>query len=215
MVESRPEYVVREKNRLKKYIARAANNLKKIEIATGLESSDNHIRNKLIGKRMTKDIYTRSIAIINGLGAISNTYILIGAPYLTRQEIVTKAVASAKYAWEQKSMVVSLEAYFVQAGTRWAEIYKQGKLRVPKLWDIIDVIKTINKYSPSWYLGEFSDWPKPIVSPQNCPLCTDRVLKAFNFLRINHSISVLKNLNCYCRDNNNAINLEGGANYEY
>lgn len=197
-IETRPEYVIKYQDFLRRLVERT--NGKEIEVYLGLESSDDRIRNKIIKKALTKKQYQEAIAVINKLGAIVNTYILIGVPGLDRETIVQKAIESVAFAWDSGSKVVSLETYCVQADTPWAKLYRTGELALPSLWDIIKVVKEINKISSCWYLGEFSDWPQPVATPKNCDFCTDKTLKSLADLRRSHELSVLEELpDCYCR----------------
>ena len=198
LIESRPEYITRNKIRLKEYVHRAG--IKKIEIAIGLEASDDEIRNGKIKKRMSKKQYYRALAAIKEINALSNTYILIGAPSLSERQMVSQAVNSVLFAWQAGSDIVSIETYCVQEATPWAKLYQIGELKLPTLWAIIEVITRIDKVSSAWSLGEFSDWPQPIAVPQNCHKCTDKVLEILSQLRITNDMNVLQLLPaCSCQ----------------
>ncbi len=198
-IESRPEFIIKNKGRLKNYIKRIAG--KKMEIAIGLEAVDDKIRNVLIKKNITLKQYQQAIKTINSINAIATTYILVGAPFLNESEIIKSAVESAIFAWQSGSNIVNIEAYCVQEGTQWAELYKKGLLKLPSLWAIIEVIKKINEVSPAWYLGEFSDWPKPMAVPSNCERCTDEIMGILDQLRATGDVTVLYNLpKCSCQN---------------
>jgi radical SAM enzyme (TIGR01210 family) len=116
--------------------------------------------------------YLAAIKAVKRAGAKVNTYILIGAPYLTEREIINRTTESVFFAWNSGSDIVSLETYCVQNGTPWHALHAGGKLVLPSLWSIVEIIKKIDCMSPGWYLGEFADWPKPVAVPVNCPRCT-------------------------------------------
>ena len=198
VIESRAEYVVTCEERLQQIIESVGR--KKIEVAIGLESSDDKIRNKYVKKALSRREYFEAVRIIKKAGAIVNTYILIGSPFISRQEIVQSAIKSVLFAWQAGSNVVSLETYCVQAGTSWANLFNNGKLKIPTLWDIIEVVETINKVSPAWYLGKFSDRPEPIKKPENCPQCSADVINLLAAIRKNHDVETFKLLpNCKCK----------------
>jgi len=198
-IESRPEFVIKNKGRLESYIKKIAG--KRMEIAIGLEAVDDKIRNGLIKKNITLRQYQQAIKTVNSINAIATTYVLVGAPFLNESEIIKSAVESAIFAWQSGSDMVNIEAYCVQEGTPWAELYKKGLLKLPSLWGIIEVIKKINEVSSAWYLGEFSDWPKPIAVPSNCEKCTDEVMGVLDQLRATCDVTVLYNLpKCSCRN---------------
>ena len=198
VIESRAEYVITRQERLRRLVKSIGK--KKIEVAIGLESSDDKIRNKYIKKALTRHEYLEAVRITKEVGAIVNTYVLIGSPFLSRKEIVKSAIESVLFAWQAGSNIVSLETYCVQAGTAWADLFNVGKLKVPTLWDIIEVIETINKVSPAWYLGKFSDRPEPIKVPENCSQCNTEVINSLTAVRKNHDVEMFKFLpDCKCK----------------
>ena len=110
-----------------------------------------------------------------------------------------RTIESAIYAWEAGSRKVNLEAYCVQEGTNWAKLYAKGYLKLPNLWNIIEIIKKIDAISQNWYLGEFADWPQPIAVPINCKKCTPRCINALSNLRKTHNINILQEIEkCSC-----------------
>jgi len=200
IIESRPEYVISSQKRITDYHFDQYD--KKLEIAIGLEAMDDVIRNSYINKNISLEVYRQAITAIKNSGAIAATYILIGAPYLSREEIIDSAVATARFAWQCGSDIVNLEAYSVQADTAWQNLYRQNKLAPPSLWTVAEVVKRIDKISSVWYLGEFSDWPEPIAKPTSCPICQNDFLKLLNRLRKEHDIKQLHNLPiCSCKPN--------------
>lgn len=201
VIESRAEYVITRQKRLQQIVGSVGK--KKVEVAIGLESSDDKIRNKYVKKALTRREYLEAVRIIKEIGAIVNTYVLIGSPFISRQEIVKTAINSVLFAWQAGSDVVSLETYCVQAGTAWANLFDDGKLKIPTLWDIIEVVKTIDKVSSAWYLGKFSDRPEPIKVPENCSQCNAEVINLLTAVRKNHDVETFKSLpNCKCKPTN-------------
>ncbi len=201
IIESRAEYVITRQTRLQQIVESAGK--KKIEVAIGLESSNDKIRNKYIKKALTRHEYFEAVRIIKRVGAIVNTYVLIGSPFISRQEIVKSAIESVLFAWQAGSNVVSVETYCVQKGTAWADLFNAGKLKIPTLWDIIEVVKTINKVSPAWYLGKFSDRPEPIKVPENCLQCNAKVVNLLAAIRKNHDLREFGSLpDCKCKPTN-------------
>jgi len=196
--ETRPEYVLSGKDDIKAIISSVAG--RKVEIYLGLESVDERIRNDLIKKAVSLETYEKAVKILNDAGAVSGTYILVGAPFTVRDDIIQKAVATAEYCWKAGSRVVNFEIYSVQENTYWCKLYWRGALQIPTLWDVISLIKRVDAVSQGWYLGEFADWPKPIASAINCPECTSEVLGVLKKLRSEHCLSVLSQLpQCSCR----------------
>lgn len=193
-IETRSEYVLKKKKRIREITQRLK--FLKFEVYLGLEAVDDKIRNRSIKKNLSRKEYEQSVKLLRGLRVIVNTYILLGAPYLSRKEVVEESYKSAVYAFDSGSNVVSLEAYCVQAGTFWAKLYEKKKLRLLTLWDIIEVVKRIDKVSPNWYLGKFADWPKPIAVPGSCEKCAPVIMNFLFNLRRTHRLSALPDCNC-------------------
>ena len=191
-IESRSEYVLKNKQRIQE-IMRKIHPLK-LEVYLGLESANDKIRNQYVKKGLSKKEYERSVLFLKNLGVVVNTYILLGSPYLDRKEVIKESCKSAYYAWEAGSNVVSLETYCVQADTPWAKLYQEKKLRLLSLWDIITVLKKIDKVSPSWYLGKFADWPLPIAVPGSCEKCENNLTIMLKLLREDHDVTQFDSL---------------------
>ncbi len=200
IIESRPEYIIKYEAELEKFKRIVGD--KKIEISIGLESSNLITRNVLIKKGFSNEQYSESVKIAKKHGFIVNTYILIGVPDLSKKQIIDEPVESAKFALGKGSDIVSFETYCSQVDTPWAELYMEGRFESLDLWCIVEVILGIDAFSSNWYLGEFSDWPKPIAIPTNCDKCTNQVMMVLDDLRKTHNTKVLNNLpSCPCRAN--------------
>ncbi len=202
LLESRPEYIVKEKKYIQRLAKSIKNKGKELEVAIGLESADETVRNKYIRKNLRRQTYGQAIKILKSQEIIVNTYILIGAPFASELEIISLAVLSAQFAWQLGSDIVSFEAYCVQAGTKWADLYRQGKLILPSLWAILEIIRQVNKISANWFLGEFSDWPQPIARPDSCPRCAKYLLAVLGKLRSGRNLKdILAGNFYYCACN--------------
>jgi radical SAM enzyme (TIGR01210 family) len=198
IIESRPEYVLQNRGKISKWRKKLGE--KKFKINLGLEAVNDNIRNKHISKNLKIKDYQEAVQIIKECDILSGTYILAGCPFLSEDEIVKETVRSAKFAWESGSNVVNIEVYCVQTGTKWCKFYKEGHLIVPSLWAVLEIVKQINLISDKWHLGEFSDWPEPIASPDSCSKCKKELIKVLLQLRLNHEINILEKLSdCQCR----------------
>jgi radical SAM enzyme (TIGR01210 family) len=199
LIESRAEYIISNQNRIKRVSQKLPD--QKIEIAIGLEAVDEKIRNGLIRKDLDLETYRQAVLTAKSFGFIVSTYILIGAPYLSAEKIIQSSIQSSQFAWQAGSDLVNLEVYCVQEGTIWAHLYKKGLLKIPSLWQIIEIIKSINKISPYWCLGEFSDWPPPLAVPTSCSSCREQLKDVLAQIRLTHNMKILEFLpECSCRD---------------
>jgi len=196
-IESRAEYVIKNKM----YLRKIQEKLKKIElcVSIGLESVDNKIREKYVKKKLTLKQYEKSVAILKEMGIYVNTYILYGSPYLSVNDIFQKTLNSFIYAIDSGSDLVSVEVYCAQEGTPWFKLYQEGNIEIPHLKSVVKLIVELNKYSSMWYLGRFSDRPKPVAVPVGCSSCTKYIMGLLDELRLSHDVKVLeKGLQCVC-----------------
>lgn len=198
IIESRPEYIIQNEEKITQWAKKLS--AKKLKINLGLEVLDDKIRNIYINKNLKINDYREALHILKKNNILSATYILAGCPFLSEEEIIKETVKTAKFAWENGSNLVNIEVYCVQVGTKWYKLYQQNCLVVPSLWAVLEIIRQINQISDKWYLGEFSDWPEPIASPESCPECREKLIEILSQLRLNHQINVLRQLpNCQCR----------------
>lgn len=198
VIESRPEYILQNEKRLTKYISYCG---KQIELAIGFEAKNDHIRNVLIKKNISRDVYERAVKIAKRSGAIVSTYILMGAPGYGEEEIIRETVETAEYAWSCGSDLVNIEPYCVQKNTPWEKAYEKKLIKPPNLWSIIEVLKRVDETLPKWYLGKFSDWPPPLAIPGSCPICQELLIAVLNDVREYHEMERVNQLpTCVCQN---------------
>lgn len=194
MVETRAEFIIRPK--LEEY--KKAIGGKKLEIAIGLESADDHIRNECLRKGLSKKVFERAIALCRDHAVSTFAYVFLKPESLSDEEAIDDAVASIKYCAENLVDEVSLSCAFVQEGTPLHLLFKAGLFTPPTLWSIIEVVKRTAGIIPI-RIGSFDDEPPPIARPYNCLLCNDWVMSAINQYREDHDLSVFDSLRCGCK----------------
>lgn len=204
IVESRAEFVTEEKLQLYK----KAIGDKELEIALGLESADDKVRNECLRKGLTKGTFEKAVKLINDSGFKSFAYVYLKPHCLTEEEAVINAMQSIVYCFQIGVDEVSLSCAFVQANTHLEKLYNQGEFVPPKLWSVIKVITQTAHFGPV-RIGHFDDTPPPIAIPHNysgkdektvCPLCNQKVMTAIENYRETHDIRVFDGLTCSCED---------------
>ncbi len=171
---------------------------KKLRIAIGLETKDDHLRNVVINKGMSKDAYERAIKRLHSLGIEVQSYVFMKPYTLNEREAIEEAVATIEYAVECGSDVIMLEAAMVQKDTAFEEAFNKGTFDSPMLWSLREVVERTKQY-PQLNVGIFDEEPKPISYPKNCEKCTDSFNKAFHFFRETHDNKQLFGLDCLCK----------------
>ena len=194
MVESRAEFVTEIK--LRQY--KEALGEKKLEIAMGLESADDKIRNECLKKGMSKATFEKAIKLCQIFEIQTFAYVFLKPYCLTEKEAVDDAVKSIRYCFQVGVDEVSLSCAFVQTGTMLYELYQAKKFLPPKLWSIIEVIQKTALLGPV-RIGSFDDEPPPIARPQNCDTCNFEINEAIDYYRHTLDLEIFKDLTCDCK----------------
>jgi len=204
IVESRANLVTEEK--LSQYAVAIGG--KDLEIAIGLESANDKIRNKCLSKGLNKETFEQAIKLCVQFGFKSFVYVYLKPHCLSEEEATQDAIETIKYCFRVGADEVSLSCAFVQKNTLLEKLYNEGKFVPPKLWSIIKVITKTSRFGPV-RIGHFDDEPPPIAIPHNyrhgnpqdiCPLCNQKVMAAIEQYRLTHDSRVFNPLHCTCQD---------------
>jgi hypothetical protein len=192
MVESRAEFATTEK--LLDYKKAIGN--KKLEIAFGLESANDEVRNQCLKKGLTRREFVRAVMETKSLGFEVFAYVYLKPHCLDEETAVLDAIESIKYCFNVKVNEVSLSCAFVQKGTPLYQLYQEGLFKPPTLRSIIKVIKATASLGPV-RIGSFDDEPPPIAKPSNYDGTDEQYLHAINLYRKSHDIKIFEVLTPY------------------
>lgn len=205
LVESRAEFVTSEK--MSQYAEAIGG--KDLEIALGLESADDEIRNRCLAKGLSKETFEKAINLCHQFGFKVFAYVYLKPHCLDENQAVIDAIKSIGYCFKVGVDVdeVSMSCAFVQKGTLLEKLYNEGKFVPPTLWSIIKVIRETSSLGPV-RIGHFDDDPPPIAIPRNyrhgneqavCPLCNKKAMEAIEQYRQTHDTRVFNTLRCSCQ----------------
>lgn len=195
VIESRTEYVDFKKVQRLKSILKE----KELVIASGLESSNDTIRQLCIHKGIQKKHFENYIEQANSLGIKTRIYILIKPPFLTEGEAIEDAVSSTKYLYDLDVKDIHYETMTIEEHTLVHTLYEKGYYQLPWLWSIIEISKRVSPFIKP-YVSPFRYIADSIEVPHNCRLCTETVTKAiFNGYCSSFDLSHLRNLDCACK----------------
>jgi radical SAM enzyme (TIGR01210 family) len=115
MIETRVDYIDEDKiNESKKHLR----DNQRLELAIGLESANDRIRNKVLKKGLSKQGFERFADICKNTGSDLLAYTLIGSPTLTEAEAIEDAVETADFVYKianekgiNYNVVEALKAY--------------------------------------------------------------------------------------------------------
>ncbi|HII07353.1 MAG TPA: archaeosine biosynthesis radical SAM protein RaSEA [Methanotrichaceae archaeon] len=187
VIESRPEYVTRE--RVEDSVSRI-----RTEVATGLETSSDLIRDHSIRKGFSFEEFKAAANTVRIGGGSVKTYLLLKPPFLSEGVAISDALRSARDA-APFSDVLSLNLSNIQRGTLMERMWIRGDYRPPWLWSAVEVLKTVTSI--------------PIVcdpvaagarrGPHNCGRCDEAIEKAIREHALTQDVGVFEDLDCGCR----------------
>lgn len=201
MIESRPEYVKKQKiEKIKNILGKKA-----FEIAIGLESSQNFTRKYCINKGFSLKSFEKAAQIIKKSGATLLAYVLVKPPFLTEKESIEDAIKTIKYVFNLSKKLklkttVALEPVFIKHPSLVYELYKKGLYRHIWLWSIIKILKKTHKLG-NIQIGLSSEGMNYYEMPRNCKKCTKKILDAIVKYNSLQKITVLNSINCRCTKN--------------
>ena len=168
-----------------------------VEVAIGLESTNDRVLKFAINKDMTVADYDRAATIVKSKGARLRSYVILKPPYLTEAEAIEDAISTAKHA-ALKSDTISINPVNVQKGTIVERLWRSWSYRPPWLWSVIEVLNACTE------LGR-----KVVCDPtgggrdrgaHNCGGCDEEALSAISEFSLTQSLKRIEIAECECRD---------------
>jgi hypothetical protein len=136
IVESRPEFVTSE------ICGDVVRSNRHVEVAIGLETSNDDIRNNCINKGFTFRDFVRAAKVAHSDGLTVKAYLLLKPPFLTELEAMEDAIQSTHEAAPHAD-TISLNLCNVQKGTLVEALWKKKLYRPPWLWTAVGVLKRV------------------------------------------------------------------------
>jgi hypothetical protein len=190
-IESRPEFI--GENVLRDFEGGV-----ELEIAIGLETANDFIREVFINKGFAFRDFEKAVKICNISGTKVKAYILIKPPFLGEEEAITDAIASSL---KIRKLVdrISYNPLNVQKATLVEKLWKKGEYRPPWLWSVVEILHNVKKKIDIPVLSH------PIAAgkergPHNCGKCDEKIYKSLIDFSITQDLSHLKALDCDCKE---------------
>lgn len=193
VLESRPEYIEETKLKETKKILKD----KRVEIAIGLETINDEIRELCINKGFTLKEFETAAELITSILNL-RVYILMKPPFITEAEAIHDAIASIKHCFDIGASVVSLETVTVQDYTLIDLLYRNGLYRTSWLWSLAEIIKATASYG-KLVTGLFRFFPMPTFVPHNCERCNELFFEALKEYNRTLDARVFDGLTCECK----------------
>lgn len=167
----------------------------KFEVAIGLESANDFVRDHCVSKDFHFDRYLKAVEVAHDAGATVKTYLLHKPPFLTEKAALEDVIASAK-AVDGLTDTTSINPTNVQRDTLVDRLYRKGEYRPPWLWSLVEVLKAM-RGSKSRVFSKPTGGGKA-RGAHNCGTCDGIVLKAIEDYSLQRE-DWLDELDCECK----------------
>lgn len=203
-IETRPEFVTGEAVReTREMLPNAV-----LEVAIGLESSSDWVRQSCIGKGFAFEDFRSASQDISGAGARCKAYILLKPPFLSEHDAAYDSIQTVA---DCAPLVdsVSVNACNVQRGTLVEEMQRNGSYRPPWIWTVLEVLRKAREMLPE-DKALICDTVAfgTIRGPHNCRRCDRKLTRMVERFSLTQDPSVLAGVDCPCRG-------EWAADYYY
>ncbi len=139
VVENLPQMVKKE------WVEEAVSLVPRFEVAIGLETASDEIRDRCISKDFHFDWYVRACRTAHAAGATVKTYLLMKPPFLTEAAAIEDMVDSARRV-EELTDVLSINPMNIQRDTVVDRLFHTHEYRPPWLWSVVEVLKALRGY---------------------------------------------------------------------
>ena len=145
VLESRPEYVTKKiMQTIKESI-----DIRKIEIAIGLESANDEILKKSINKGFFWEDFEKAAARIFDVGAKVKAYLLFKPPFISEYDSIKDVLQSVSKLNRLGVDTISINAISIHRGTYLSIMFEKNQYRTPWLWSLLHLCKEIKSKYPN------------------------------------------------------------------
>ena len=198
LVETRPEFVTDDKlNEFQKLFAG------KLQIALGLESSNDKILKYSINKGFKFLDYINAVKIIQNFNIFIKTYLLLKPPFLTEHDAIIDVINSIQVlSSNELSNTISINPINIQNFTIVEYLYHRNEYRPPWLWSVVEVLKEgkkiINESGNAIRLMSQPTAAGHSRGAHNCFKCNNTVIQALKEFSLVNDINIFTKLSCDC-----------------
>ena len=203
VVESLPDFI--EESKILDFTSKGL----ETDIAVGLETTSDRIRQDCINKYFTFQDFISASDIAKDSGAGIKAYLLLKPPFLSESESLQDMVDSINVV-SPYAHTVSMNPSNVHRHTLVEQLYFSRGFRPPWLWSVTKVLNDTIKSKITVVSDPVGAGSKR--GPHNCGSCDEKVFNAIKDFNIRQDPSVFSELHCTCRDTWNFV-LENEFGY--
>ncbi len=197
VLESRPEYVT------KKILDNIGSiiDIKKIEIAIGLESSNNQILKNSINKGFFWEDFEKAVNIIQEANAKVKAYLLFKPPFVTEYDSILDIFQSVSKIEKLGVDTISINAVSIHRGTFLSMLFEKNQYRPPWLWSIVHICKEIRTKFPKLRIICDVVAGGNIRGAHNCGECDKELLNQIKNFTLSQDIQAFEeDFRCSCKE---------------
>jgi len=197
VAEARPEHV-----RLEKLTALRSATPIPIDLAIGLETYDDSIRDRL-QKGFSRDDFAQAVRVLSDAGIGLLAYLMLKPCEMTDEAALRDAVNAAEYvhglgAKYGLGVRIALEPTFVVPATPLAAEYLAGRYQPASLWLVREAAARIARLGEVT-VGLWDETLGPLAVPSSCQDCEGRLLDALRRFNLTQRAASLAIAACrYC-----------------
>ncbi|MFQ5837673.1 MAG: archaeosine biosynthesis radical SAM protein RaSEA [Thermoplasmata archaeon] len=169
---------------------------KVFEVAIGLESANDFIRDRCISKDFSFEAYVEAAKVARECGVSVKTYLLLKPPFLSERGALIDIINSAR-AIDGMTDTISINPTNVQRDTLVDVLYRKGEYRPPWLWSLVEVLKVLRGIGARVMSKPTGGGKRR--GAHNCGHCDGIILKAIDDYSLNVS-DWLDELDCECKE---------------
>jgi len=188
-LESRPEYIKKD------YLEELVGIGVQIEVAIGLESSNNRILQHSINKGFTFEDFLSASEVLKKLGIKNKAYIMIKPPFVTEKEAIHDAINSA-ISIENIADVISFNPMTVHKNTIVEYLWNKGEYSPPWGWSILEILKETSNLRPDIICHPVAFGRSR--GPKNCKICNREIEKRILDFSLKNDPKILE-YGCDCK----------------
>lgn len=199
-IETRPELV--SKDHLLEL--KSCLNGKGLQVAFGVESSNEFIRNSIHKKGLDEKTYETAINILHECNIKTLIYVFVKPPIagITDGEAIKDAMDTIKDSFAKGAYAVELECGYIVENSEMYDLYMEGKYKPLTFWSIQNLLQEAIELNQGIVrLAYFSDTPKPVAGPSNCEYCDAKFNEMFDEYRKTLDKNIIyRNIECNCKE---------------
>ncbi|HPX23721.1 MAG: archaeosine biosynthesis radical SAM protein RaSEA [Candidatus Methanofastidiosum sp.] len=188
-LESRPEYIKKD------YLEELVGIGVQIEVAIGLESSNNRILQHSINKGFTFEDFLSASEVLKKLDIKNKAYIMIKPPFVTEKEAIHDAINSA-ISIENIADVISFNPMTVHKNTIVEYLWNKGEYSPPWGWSILEILKETSNLRPDIICHPVAFGRSR--GPKNCKICNREIEKRILDFSLKNDPKILE-YGCECK----------------